>query len=601
MSLEKTTKDTFRSFTELKKFPVIESLPTYFETEYPKFAEFLRKYYEETSDETVESYLESLQYKRDFVAAGDDLLRFFSQELLLGRDYYDLFVDKQTAIQTSNLLYRSKGTKYSIQQFFRVFFGFDVDVRYGREEVFMVGDPFKETLEYRGQYIKGNLFPGNRIRFNFEDGDVRVFAEDTTGEYVELRQDTDYVVEYSNRSIVFQIGATPIRDDAYLNHLSEIGTVAENAKVKIEISRNSPAGSMIGDDVTEKKITNNGYYQLFSLLIRSPISVKTWREAYKDFVHPAGMYLEGQVLLESIAKVFGKKQSSATTDRYMKLVQESTALLNFASSQMSELTLRSYEIPYEEPYATLWSVEDSDGTEHVESETIDSDRPDEVWRLRINDLEDDVHTLEQIDRQFINIRDLDDIKPRRFDDNMSDMSQTYNKMDENFWHKNSQDALFGPLCPDQWILGNALDFPPEYPGCPGFIFAMGPQSLQGQYDEPKHMDSYYAGINSPDYWTDSDHGKYIGNLNRSVTGPVQGLGEGKITAFRDYTLDMYSIEYTQEIPSATPSALWIGDIDYSNPWQRAQVTATVSVVKNYFSDQYIDNFYSARPQDSYGN
>ena len=128
MSLEKTKVDDFRSFTELKKYPVNETLPAFFETEYPKLVRFLETYYEEAGEETVEKYLESLQYKRDFVQADQDLLRFFSQELLLGRDYFDLFVDKQTAIQTSNLLYRSKGSKYSIQQFFRVFFGFDVDV-----------------------------------------------------------------------------------------------------------------------------------------------------------------------------------------------------------------------------------------------------------------------------------------------------------------------------------------------------------------------------------------------------------------------------------------------------------------------------------------
>lgn len=597
MTLEKTNRESFRDFTYLEKYPVYENLPAYFEKEYPRLVSFLKAYYEQ--DTTISANILDLPYKRDFVAAQDDLLRLFSKELLLGRDYYDLFIDKQTAIQTSNLLYRSKGSKYSIQQFFRVFFGFDVNVRYGRDEVFIVGDPFKETLEYRGKLVDGHPYPGNRIRFNFTDGDIRVYLELTTGKYIELRQDIDFVIDFFDKSVVFQTEVTPIQDDDHLNSLAETGIIPENAKVKIEISRYRPSGSTIGDEVTEKKITNNGYYQLFSLLIRAPISMKSWKEAYKDFIHPAGMYLEGQVLIESSAKVF-KTQPIATTDRYTKPVHESAALLAFAHSQITELTLRSYEIPYEEPYATLWSVEDSDETEYVESERIDSDRPDEVWRLRVNDLEDNVHTLEELDRQFISIRDIDDIDPRRMDDNLSDMSQTFNKMDENFWHKNSQDALFGPLCPDQWILGNALDFPPEYPGCPGFIFAMGSQHLQGQYDAPKHMDSYYAGLTSPDYWTDSDHPKYIGNQVRSQTGPVQGLSEGKITAYRDYELDMYSIDYTQEIPSATPSAMWIGDIDYSNPWGRAQIAATVVVIENYFVPRYIDNYYSARNKDSDG-
>ena len=596
MSLEKTKVDDFRSFTELKKYPVNETLPAFFETEYPKLVRFLENYYEEAGEETVEKYLESLQYKRDFVKADQDLLRFFSQELLLGRDYFDLFVDKQTAIQTSNLLYRSKGSKYSIQQFFRVFFGFDVEVKYGRDEVFYVGDPFGEKVEYRGQYVKGTLFPGRRVRFNFDDGEVRVYAEKTDGRYVELRQDIDFSVYYSDTSVLFNKDVEPIEDDANLNFLAENGMVAEGAKIKIETDRFSPSGSMIGDEVTEKKVTNNGYYQLFSIRIKSPVGINKWKEAYKDFIHPAGMYLEGLVTVSSVAKVFGK-QPSATTDRYVKLVEETAELIAFLHTQISELTLRSYEVPREELYSSQWSELDSNETPYTEIEIDESDRPDEVWRLRVNDLEDNVVTLEELDRQYVDIRDIDKIDPRRMDDNLSDMSQTWNTMDENFWNKHRQDALFGPACPDQWILGNVLDFPPEYPGCPGFIFAMGPQHLQAQYDDPKHMDSYYAGANSPDYWTDSDHPKYIGNQVRSTTGPVQGLTEWKITAYRDYKLDMYSIDYTTEIPSATPSAVWIGDIDYSNPWGRAQINATVVVVENYFRTNYIDNYYSAENKD----
>ena len=595
MSLEKTKIDDFRSFTELKKYPVNETLPAFFETEYPKLVRFLENYYEEAGEETVEKYLESLQYKRDFVKADQDLLRFFSQELLLGRDYFDLFVDKQTAIQTSNLLYRSKGSKYSIQQFFRVFFGFDVEVKYGRDEVFYVGDPFKEKIEYRGQYVKGTLFPGRRVKFNFEDGEVRVYAEKTDGRYIELRQDIDFSIFYSDKSVLFNTDVDPIEDDDNLNFLAENGMVADGAKIKIEIDRFTPSGSMIGDEVTEKKVTNNGYYQLFSIRIKAPVGISKWKEAYKDFIHPAGMYLEGLVTVSSVAKLFGK-QPSATTDRYVKVVEETAELIAFLHTQISELTLRSYEVPREELYSSQYSAVDSEDISY--SETIsDSDRADEVWRLRVNDLEDNVHSLEELDRQYVDIRDIDKIDPRRMDDNLSDMSQTWNTVDENFWNKHRQDALFGPLCPDQWVLGNALDFPPEYPGCPGFIFAMGPQHLQGQYDDPKHMDSYYAGANSPDYWTDSDHPKYIGNQVRSATGPLQGLSEWKITAYRDYKLDMYSIDYTTEIPSATPSAMWIGDIDYSNPWGRAQITATVVVIENYFRPTYIDNYYSAENKD----
>ena len=148
MSLDKTIKHNYRLPTDLEKYAVYDALPLYFETEYPKLIAFMEKYFEWTDVEGFGGQLNDIEVKRDLVEAGDDLLRFFSKELLLGRDYFDRFIDKKTAIAVSNLLYRSKGTKYSIQQFFRVFFGFDVDIRYGRDEVFLVGDPYEELLIY---------------------------------------------------------------------------------------------------------------------------------------------------------------------------------------------------------------------------------------------------------------------------------------------------------------------------------------------------------------------------------------------------------------------------------------------------------------------
>ena len=99
MSLEKTTRETTRDYTQLEKYPVNENLPEYFETEYPQFTEFLNKYYRHDFSTGPTKFLKDLEYKRDFVKAEDDLLRFFSQELLLGRDYYDRFVDKHLSLQ----------------------------------------------------------------------------------------------------------------------------------------------------------------------------------------------------------------------------------------------------------------------------------------------------------------------------------------------------------------------------------------------------------------------------------------------------------------------------------------------------------------------
>jgi len=45
-------------------------------------------------------------------------------------------------------------------------------------------------------------------------------------------------------------------------------------------------------------IQNGALYQIFSVLIKSSIPIAQWRELYKRFVHPAGFFLGGQVVLQ---------------------------------------------------------------------------------------------------------------------------------------------------------------------------------------------------------------------------------------------------------------------------------------------------------------
>ena len=59
--------------------------------------------------------------------------------MLLGQSFFEGFIDKRTAAKFSNNLYRSKGTKFSIQQFFRMFFGIDVEIIYTKKDVFRIG------------------------------------------------------------------------------------------------------------------------------------------------------------------------------------------------------------------------------------------------------------------------------------------------------------------------------------------------------------------------------------------------------------------------------------------------------------------------------
>ena len=115
-------------------------LPDYFKTDYPKFTSFLKEYYHfEESEQSPSRLVNDLFYTRDINQVDTELLKFIEDELLLGQSFFEGFIDKRTAAKFSNNLYRSKGTKFSIQQFFRMFFGVDVEIIYTKKDVFKIG------------------------------------------------------------------------------------------------------------------------------------------------------------------------------------------------------------------------------------------------------------------------------------------------------------------------------------------------------------------------------------------------------------------------------------------------------------------------------
>ena len=200
MPRDYTLKDNLRRDYRFTDHHVVEQvLPDYFKADYPKLIKLLEAYNQfEDSDQSPARLVHDVITARDITANDLSLLSFIEDELLLGQSYFEGFTNKRAAAKFSNNLYRSKGTLYSIQQFFRTFFGVTPDVRYTKEDRFMVGE-----------------------------------------------------------------------DD-----------------------------SRIGFD-SQKFLTDDKLYQVFAILIKADIPVERWREAYKLFVHPAGMYFGGQVLLEA--------------------------------------------------------------------------------------------------------------------------------------------------------------------------------------------------------------------------------------------------------------------------------------------------------------
>lgn len=215
---DKTLLDNNRTLLNLYRAEIENVLPEFYTEEYPNIITLFDKYYEWlNAEDNVGGKINRLYASRDATQVPSELLPYLEDELLLGQAYFGGFINKREAIKRSNLLYRSKGTKYSIEQFFRAFYGVDPQVIYPKTNIFKVGPAI------------------------------------------------DYSLADSNSS------GQQIREEA----------------------------SAIGAE-SRKYLTDDKLYQVLSVLIRVGISVKEWGEVYKLFVHPAGVYLGSELLIEAI-------------------------------------------------------------------------------------------------------------------------------------------------------------------------------------------------------------------------------------------------------------------------------------------------------------
>jgi hypothetical protein len=174
-------------------------LPGFFQEDYPKLVSLLTHYYDfQHNGDSPAKMIHDLFLNRDITQTDLELLSYIEDELLLGQQYFEGFKDKRASAKYSNQLYRAKGTKYSIQQFFRIFFGVDPEVIYTKENIFKVGE--------------------------------------------------------------------------------------EKSTIGVE---------------NQKYLTDNKLYQTFAILIKTDISFNEWKEPYKLFAHPAGMFVGSEVQIVS--------------------------------------------------------------------------------------------------------------------------------------------------------------------------------------------------------------------------------------------------------------------------------------------------------------
>lgn len=272
MYLDKTNTDINRRPVDLDKYTYREILPYHFQEDYPLLIKLL-EYYFDTFDgpSSPTKVLNDLYTIRDVRQVQEDLLLYIGEEFLLGDPYFEQFTDKRLSILFSNTLYRSKGSKFSIEKFFKIFFNVDAEIEYPKKDIFNIGTPQKETQNYDTSGVD------NIVGLNFSyslDGDVLVLVDGNA-----LIEDEDYTLNLENKVVTI---LDSITEEYKTTNLVTLEVTPDNF-------------SLLGVDLQEKKLINNKQYQLYSILIKSPLSASSWNDSYKKFVHPAGMYYQAQV------------------------------------------------------------------------------------------------------------------------------------------------------------------------------------------------------------------------------------------------------------------------------------------------------------------
>tara|TARA_R110000744_G_scaffold161661_13_gene278227 strand:+ start:1110 stop:2114 length:1005 start_codon:yes stop_codon:yes gene_type:complete len=142
MSLDKTLEDINRRELEFQQSHVGAVFPEHYATEYPKLTSLMETYYKFLDSDTTDfgNQIKSLSKTRDIGQTAESNLTFIEDELLLGQNYLQGILDQRTGAELSNNFYRSKGSKFSIERFFRAFFNTDPTIVYGKDLTFNIGE-----------------------------------------------------------------------------------------------------------------------------------------------------------------------------------------------------------------------------------------------------------------------------------------------------------------------------------------------------------------------------------------------------------------------------------------------------------------------------
>ena len=277
--------------------------------------------------------------------------------------------------------------------------------------------------------------------YDWMDSDATHGFDRNIHDLYKLRDLQQTELSFLNR-IFYEIGQDLVSSDYFTDPSFIAGLLANSYRIKgslysaegffrafygeqptIEYPKNNlfiVSESRIGPE-SLRYIQNGALYQVLSVLVKSSIPISEWRDLYKAFVHPAGFFLGGEVLIEALADL--------ALNPMPDVVLDSDAGL-FGVDLSASITPNSFSS------ITL-----------ILPDSLDADSSDE--RLVTTTVRDyQTLTIEQLNNLYNNIEDVLDVNSPTFDDDSAvgnkaiKISNTLETMDQDAFT-----ALYGADSP----------------------------------------------------------------------------------------------------------------------------------------------------------
>jgi len=269
---------------------VDDLVPEHIVTDYPELVEFIKVYalYLEHKNKSG-FYLNQLDHQRDIDMIEEELLQELQNEIgvPIPRSFN---ADPRIFYKHLVEFYKSRGTPESIQSFFKLIYGDEVEIYFPKEDM---------------------LIPSDGKWFNVEDSIKNDPSKHAEAYSFTLTSNVSIVEGVDDRGFTLKVDDDLIFVDGILNedwvpgyYLSGdnyVGYVRFGTELlsgsTVKVYKKGLFSTVDGFASDKKYIQDSYFYQKFSYVLRTGKSIDDWKSAFTRLIHPAGFIFFGEILI----------------------------------------------------------------------------------------------------------------------------------------------------------------------------------------------------------------------------------------------------------------------------------------------------------------